>query len=559
MNRTSVLLCLVLCAVAVVTAGAQPAADPGIPRLERRGQATQLMVDGQPWLVLGGEAMNTASSDLAYMKTVWPQMARLNLNTVLVGVSWSWVEPVEGRFDFALIDGLLDGARQNNLRVVFLWFGSWKNGISSFAPAWVKADQQRFPRVQIASGSSIEVLSAFSEANREADARAYTAFVRHLKEVDGKAHTCLMIQMQNEVGILGDSRDRGAAATAAFAGAVPKELTSYLSKNQTLLNADLAKRWAIAGRKTAGTWEDVFGAGTATDEIFMAWHYARYMERLTAAGKAEYPLPVFTNTWIVQPEDRGPGDYPTGGPEPFVLDIWKAGAPSIDLNAPDVYLPNFTDWAGWFHRVDNPLFVPESFADAAGVANAFYAIGEHAGLGYSPFGIDRLGSMKDSENLPLAKGYALLRQMTPLILDAQAKGTIAAASLTVTRQKRSVPLGDYTVNFDVKHNRRNPTQAPMPGYGLVVAAGPGEYFVAGTDIEVTFTPRTPGPEIAGLATVEAGRFENGTWIPNRQLSGDDVLLDYDLAGAAARRQSGSGLRFDADGPTVQRVTLYRYR
>jgi hypothetical protein len=303
----------------------------------------------------------------------------------------------------------------------------------------------------------------------------------------------------------------------------------------------------------------------------MAWNYARYMERITAAGKAEYPLPVFTNTWIVQPEDHGPGDYPSGGPEPLTLDIWKAGAPSIDFNAPDIYLPNFADWAGWFHRPDNPLFVPESRADAIGVANAFFAIGQHAAIGYSPFGIDnpsRLVTLRpgpdtgapaprDVANLPLPKGYALLRQMAPLILDAQAKGTIAAVSLTAEMPKQAVPLGDYAVNFELRRNRRDPAQVPTLGYA--VAAGPDEYFVAGSDIQVTFTPRTPGPEIAGLATVEAGRFENGQWKPNRQLSGDDILLDYDLAGAAARNQSGSGLRFDPDGPTVQRVRLYRYR
>ena len=573
MNLKSLFLGLALCAVALVTVGAQSPADPQIPRLEKRGQATQLIVDGKAWLVLGGETANTASSDLAYMKTVWPRLARLNLNTVLVAVAWSWVEPTEGRFDFTLVDALLDGARQNNLRVVFLWFGSWKNGISSFVPAWVKADQQRFPRVQIKSGKSIEVLSTLSEANREADTRAYVAFMRHLKEVDGHRRTCLMIQMQNEVGVLGDSRDRNAAASAAFAGAVPKELMDYLGKNHAQLYPDLARRWAAAGGKTAGTWQDVFGAGATADEAFMAWNYARYLERVTAAGKAEYPLPVFTNTWIVQPEDLGPGDYPSGGPEPLTIDIWKAGAPSIDINAPDIYLTNFSDWVDWFHRPNNPIFVPESRADAGGVANAFFAIGQHAGIGYSPFGIDDTSRMvalrggpdtgaavpREVDNLPLPKGYALLGQMTSLILEAQAKGTIAAVSLTLDKQKQNVPLGNYTVGFEVRRNRRNPAQVPVPGYALVIAAGPDEYFVAGSDIQVTFTPRTPGPEIAGIATAEAGRFENGRWVPSRQLSGDDILLDYDLSGAAARNQSGSGLRFNADGPTVQRVTLYRYR
>ena len=261
MNHRSLLWCLALCSVALVTVSAEPAADPDMPRLEKRGQATQLIVDGKPWLILGGETANTASSDLAYMKTVWPELARLNLNTVLVAVAWSWVEPAEGTFDFTLVDGLLDGARQNNLRVVFLWFGSWKNGISSFVPAWVKADQQRFPRVQIKGGKSIEVLSTLSETNREADTRAYVAFMRHLKEVDGRTAPCLMIQMQNEVGVLGDSRDRSAAANAAFAGAVPKELMGYLAENQAQLYPDLAKRWEAAGGKTAGTWEESSAPG----------------------------------------------------------------------------------------------------------------------------------------------------------------------------------------------------------------------------------------------------------------------------------------------------------
>ena len=230
MNFKSFALCLAVGSIACVTVLAEPGGE--MPRLEKRGQATQLIVDGKPWLILGGETANTASSDLAYMNTVWPQLARLNLNTVLVAVAWSWVEPAEGRFDFTLVDGLLDGARQNNLRVVFLWFGSWKNGLSSFVPAWVKADQQRFPRVQIKSGKSIEVLSTFSDANREADTRAYVAFMRHLKEVDRQRRTCLMIQLQNEVGVLGDSRDRSAAANAAFAGAVPKELMGYLGTHK---------------------------------------------------------------------------------------------------------------------------------------------------------------------------------------------------------------------------------------------------------------------------------------------------------------------------------------
>jgi Domain of unknown function (DUF5597)/Beta-galactosidase len=558
--------------------GAQAAA---LPHLERRGAATQLIVDGRPFLVLGGELANTASSSPEYMAPVWPRLARMNLNTVLVGVSWALTEPVEGSYDFSLVDQALDSARANHLHVILIWFGSWKNGISSFVPDWVKANERRFPRVQIRGGKSIEVLSTLSEANCAADLRAYAAFLRHLRAADGAQHTAVMIQLENEVGILGDSRDRSPAADAAYAGPVPAELMASLDGNSHLRLA-LYDRWEAAGRKSAGSWEEVFGAAApaapgqppplTTDEIFMAWHYARYMDRLAAAGKAEYPLPVFTNTWIIQPEDKGPGDYPSGGPEPHVLDIWRAGAPHIDFNAPDIYLPNFTEWVAHFNQNGNTLFVPESRGDAAGVANAFYAIGRHRAIGYSPFGIDNPGRLLvlrpdanqaapgDVANLPLPQGYALLRDLAPAILDAQSRDAISAVSLTAAgRQNEAVALGDFNVNVDLRRNLRNPSQVPALGYALVIGISPSEYFIAGSDVQVTFSPNTPGPPIAGLARVESGRFVDGRWVPLRVLNGDDILLTYHLDQAAAANQSGSGLKFMGDGPTVQRVKLYRYR
>jgi len=561
----------VFCAFALMAACLQGQPASSIPHLEKRGATTQLIVDGKPYLALAGEAANTASSSLDYMEPVWPRLVQMNLNTVLVAVAWDWIEPVEGKYDFTLVDGLLAGARKNNLHVMFLWFGSWKNGISSFVPAWVKADQDRFPRVTIKSGKSIEVLSTFASANLEADTRAYTAFMRHLREVDSAQHTVIMIQMQNEVGILGDSRDRSAAGEAAFAKAVPPELTDYLQKNRDRLYPDLLKLWEAAGFKAAGTWQEVFGSGPATDEIFMAWNYARYMDHITMAGKAEYPLPVFTNTWIVQPEDNGPGDYPSGGPEPLVIDVWKAGAPSIDINAPDIYLQNFADWVARFHRDNNPLFVPESRGDAGGAANAFYAIGQHASIGYSPFGIDNAGRLvalrpdagapppAEVENLPLPKAYAVLSQLTPLILEHQAAGTIAAVSLNAQHATQNIPMGNYTVTVDRRHNRRNPSEVAPTGYGLFLMVGPDEYLVAGSDLQVTFTSTSPGPPIAGLAEVWAGKYVDGTWVPGRKLSGDDILLNYKLDEAAANNQSGSGLMFGPDGPTIQRVRLYRYK
>ncbi len=558
-------------AIAALLAVSLPAESAPLPRLEKRGEATQLIVDGRPWLVLGGEIANTASSDLEYMETVWPQMTRLNLNTVLVAVAWAWVEREVGRFDFSLVDALLDGARRHNQRVVFLWFGSWKNGISSFVPDWVKRDETRFSRVRVRNGLPVEILSPFSGEALAADTRAYTRFMEHLSRVDGERRTTIMIQLQNEIGVLGDSRDRGEAANTAFAHPVPAPLLEQLRGNAERLAPALRRLWESAGARTSGTWTEVFGAGPLTDELFMAWSFGRYLETMAAAGKRAYPLPVFTNSWIVQPEDRGPGDYPSGGAQPLSLDVWKIAAPSVDLNCPDVYLPNFPDHAAAYHRPDNPLFIPESRGDAGGVANAFEAIGQHAAIGYSPFGIDSTARLlalrpepgavapRDLENLPLARAYAVLRDLSPLVLEHQSKGTIAAGWLTKEQPRRAVALGDHVVTFELRRNRRNPAQTAELGYALALALGPDEFLIAGTDVQVVFTPVAADGSIAGLAEATRCAFRDGEWRATRQMSGDDILLEYDLALAAVNRQSGSGLLFGPDGPTVQRVKLYRYR
>lgn len=554
----------------ILLASALHAQQSTIPHLEKRGAATQLIVDGRPWLILGGEIANTASSDLAYMDKVWPQMTQLNLNTVLVAVAWAWVEPEEGKFDFTLVDRLLEGARRNNQRVVFIWFGSWKNSVSSFVPDWVKRDSKRFPRVRVRNGLPVEILSPFSREALAADTRAYVKFMEHLASVDAEKRTTLMIQLHNEIGVLGDSRDRGEVANAAFAQPVPAALLEFMGKNRERLSPALRRLWESAGARMAGTWTEVFGAGPLTDELFMAWNYGRYLEAMASAGKRAYPLPVFTNSWIVQPEDRGPGDYPSGGPQPLSLDVWKVAAPSVDLNCPDIYLPNFPDHVAAFHRYDNPLFVPESRGDAGGVANGFYAMGRHASLGYSPFGIDntsRLMSLRpeagasgprELEKTPLARGYAVLGEMAPLILEHQAKGSITAAWLTKDSPRQEVVLGDHRLTFEIRRDRRNPTQTAELGYALAVAVAPNEYIIAGTDVQVTFTPLTPGHSIAGIANASRGTFRNGEWQPARQMSGDDILLEYDMAKAAVNRQSGSGLFFGPDGPVIQRVELYRY-
>ena len=376
-----ILIALTVICSSILVAQAQSSA---IPHLEKHGTATQLVVDGKPFLMLGGELLNSSSSSLDYMRPVWPRLAAIPLNTVLTPLSWELIEPREGQFDFTLVDGLIQDARRNNLHLVFLWLASWKNGMSSYAPIWVKQNTQRFPRVIEKDGNSVEILSTLGKESREADARAFAAVMRHIREVDGEAHTVLMMQVENEVGVLGDSRDRSPAANRAFDGQVPKELMTYLQQHRDSLIPEFRQVWEAAGSKPSGTWEEVFGPGAETDKIFMAWNYGRYVQYVAAAGKAEYPLPMYVNTWLAGPHSS-PGQYPSGGPLPEVMDVWKAAGTAIDIYSPDIYAPNFAEWCDRYNRAGNPLFIPEARGGTNGQANVFYAIGQREAIGFFPF------------------------------------------------------------------------------------------------------------------------------------------------------------------------------
>src|SRR2546428_13926660 len=213
--------------------------ENSFPHLRQQGTATQLVVDGKPFLILGGELGNSTSSSLDYMRPLWPKLVSLNLNTLLVPVYWELIEPAEGKFDFSLVDGLIEEARRHQLRIVPLWFATWKNSMSCYAPAWVKMDQKRFPRSQDAMGRGMEILSPFSKENFDADSRAFAAFMRHLREVDGNDHTVIMVQVENEIGMIPDSRDRSAIADNLFNQPLPVELMNYLQHHKTNLLPEL--------------------------------------------------------------------------------------------------------------------------------------------------------------------------------------------------------------------------------------------------------------------------------------------------------------------------------
>ena len=515
-----------------------------IPHLEKQGTTKQLIVDGKPFLMLAGETGNSSASDLKYLNEIWPKIVKMNLNTLLVPVYWELIEPIEGKFDFTLVDGAINGARKNNIRLVFLWFGTWKNSMSCYAPPWVKADQARFPRARDAQGRAQEILTPFSNENLNADKRVFAELMKHIRVVDAEYHTVVMVQVENEIGMIPDARDHSKEADRAFNANVPAELLQYLQKNKESLTPELRKVWGDRGFKTSGTWEEVLDEGLQTDELFMAWYFAKYTNAVTEAGKKEYPLPMYVNAALIRPGYK-PGQYPSAGPLPHLFDVWKAGAPAIDFLSPDLYFRNFAEWVTKYDRPGNPLFVPEA-SNVQGMANAFYAIGMLNAMGYSPFSIE---SLEHPENNQVSQAYDVLRQLTPLILAHQGQGSMAGALLDSADQKAEIQLGNYI--FTIRHEYSWPyashPSGEVPRYGcLIVMTSPNEYLVAGKGVVVTFKTRTNDGSIAGIGTLDEGRFVNGTWTSGLRMNGD-------------QSHQGRHLNLNGNAFTIQKVQLYRYK
>ena len=311
-----------------------------IPFLQKKGNSTQLIVDGKPFIILGGELGNSSASTTRYMQPIWPKLKTMNLNTVLVPVYWELIESEEGQFDFSLVQDIITEARHNKLKIVFLWFGTWKNSMSSHAPAWVKLNQEKFPRSKDRSGKSQEILSSFSDQVLQADSRAFENLMRFIKNFDSDQNTVIMVQVENEIGMLPSAIDYQDVANEAFEKNVPAELINYLKQNKEKLVPEFLEVWKANGYKTSGNWEEIFGKGLHTDELFMAWYYSRFANQVAGAGKKIYPLPMFVNAALNRPNWE-PGKYPSAGPLPHIMDIWKAAGSSIDFLAPDFYNPDF--------------------------------------------------------------------------------------------------------------------------------------------------------------------------------------------------------------------------
>lgn len=490
-----------------------------MPAMVRNGDRHALMVDGAPFFMLGAQANNSSNYPSALPK-VWQAIDELHANTLEIPVAWEQIEPQEGSFDFSYVDTLLAQARQHHVRLVLLWFATWKNNGPNYAPGWVKFDNKRFPRVITAKGETRGSLSPHFESTLTADSKAFATLMRHLKQTDAQ-RTVIMMQVENETGTYGSVRDYSETAQKIFAGKVPDEMVKALHKQ-------------------SGTWQQVFGKDA--DEFFHAWYIARFVNQVTDAGKKEYALPMYVNVALRDPfKYQDPYTYSSGGPTWNVLDIWKAAALAIDVIGPDIYNNGYafyTRTLEQYSRSDNALFVPET-GNSGEYARYFFEVMGRRAIGFSPFGLDYTGYVNfplgapkvDAELMEkFARNYKLVEPMMRELAALAFEGKVWGASEPTDIHKQTLTLdGPWQMNISYglpTFGVGEPAGNPAPDGGVVVAKlGENEFLVFGFHARVDFKNSAWGSRLE-FARVEEGHYENGKWIFERVWNGDQT--DYGL-------------------------------
>lgn len=492
-----------------------------IPQIRNDNGIPTLYVKGEPFFVLGGEIHNSSASSLEYMERhVWSNLEGLNMNSLIVPLYWETIEPEEGRYQFGLLDGLIGQARKRNIHLIFLWFGLWKNSESMYVPAWMKQDTEAYFRAEKVSGEKLNTISPLCEAAVEKDAQAFSKIMAHIREIDEEESTVMIMQVENEIGLLGTACDYSPAAREAFAREIP---------------AELAGEYGVSG-----DWKAAFGADA--EEYFMAYHFAKAVEKITRAGQKEYPLPCYTNAWLKQYPWYA-GSYPSGGPIREVHRIWKLAAPSLFTLAPDIYVPYVADVMDAYSYEGNPLFVPEVRKDAVTSSYCMYAFGKHNAIGYSPFGAEELGLPPEAVDRPpmevmaalnidpsafeiegskeyLSRTYGLMEQMKPLYL--KHRGTKHLQSWC---RKSETDYGAFFrfEKYDLAVAYASRMTAKPLGAGMVYELAENQFLIVGMMSTLTFQAKAGENVKVNFLRLEEGEIENGRWKPGRILNGDEQM------------------------------------
>lgn len=507
-----------------------------IPRIVEDHGRHALYVDGQPYFVLGGQIHNSSAWP-AVLPQVWPALEFIHANTVEAPVYWEQLEPQPGKFDFTNVDAVIRQARDHKMHVIFLWFGTWKNARCHYVPEWIKSDTVRYPRLVDANGRLTDSLSPFGTATLDADEHAFAALMHHIKQEDGDQRTVLMVQVENEAGSLDSVRDFSPAAEKLYTSAVPEELVRRLNLR-------------------SGTWAQVFGSSAA--EKFQAYAVARYIDQVAAAGKREYPLPMYVNVWVRSPDDLEPDpprSYPSGGATDVVLDLWKATAHSIDLIGPDMYGSgdaNYRSVMSAYRRPDNALFVPENNNEAVFSRYPFTVLGE-GGIGFTVWGIDHVNTRTDIEQptsaafpelVPFERTFRLLASMHAELSRLTFEGKVKTSLEGEDASTHVMEFGDWKAiaTFGRHESNANSASTEPTGVLLVAQLGPNEFLVTGFGARIQFILAHPGPtQRWQIMKAEEGVYEGTQWKVRRLLNGDecDFGVDFGEAGRIVHFRLGT--------------------
>lgn len=509
------IITLLLCFLAQLALAQKPTEQKAaaLPAVVFENGNHNLIVDGKPFLMLGAQLWNSSAWPFI-TDQFWSQFRSLNANTLEAPVYWQNIEPKPGQFNFKELDDLVLHARQEHVKLVLLWFASWKNGSSSYAPAWLLEDPGTYPRMSNANGDELLILSPVSTTNRDADKRAFVELMKRVKYLDPEGKTVIMMQVQNESGSLGTNRDYSAAANKLFQSDVPPTLVKALNK-------------------TDGSWEKVFGVDAP--EAFNAWHIATYVNEIAKAGKTVHNLPMFANAWTRENSFQRPGEYPSGGPTSNMLDLWKAAAPELSFLAPDLYYGNpdvFNDICELYKRKDNLLMIPETGNGVSFARFHFYAIGNHRAKGVAVYGVDPFhADPNDKRNFArlderfddIAANYALLSRASQQIIALQNKGQLKAVGEEQGLIEQLVHFDGYDILFEYGFPRYK-DRARQSGRALVAQLSANEFLLIGFDTKFRFRPSYgSGNSNAELITVEEGYFDaQNQWIRQRYWNGDEV-------------------------------------
>ena len=492
-----------------------------IPCIKNDNGIPTLYVNDEPFFALSGEIHNSSSSNLEYMEEkVWPVFKELNMNSVIAPIYWDLIEPEEGKYDFTLIDGLIKQAREHEMKLVFLWFGLWKNSESMYVPSWMKTNTKTYFRVKKANGESINTISPLCEEAIKKDAKCFTAIMAHIKEIDENESTVITIQVENEIGVLGTSRDFSDEANKVFFSPIPSEMEEFANKS--------------------GNWLEAFGDDA--EEYFMAYHFAKAVAEISQAGQAVYPLPCYANCWLKQYPWYA-GSYPSGGPIREVHKIWKKFAPNLFTLAPDIYVANVADVMDEYSYEGNALFIPEVRKDAVAASYCMYAFGKHNAICFSPFGIEDLALDPSQIEQPpmevmialnidptafditgskdyLAKTYDMITQMKPLFL--KYRGTDHVKSFCRHGENDFGTFLKFD-SYDLQVAYSPRMQAKPLGAGIIYELDADTFLIAGMMSTLEFKAKPEDNLKVEMLKLEEGTVQNGSWIPKRNLNGDEKM------------------------------------